>query len=72
MTSVGDDALTSLNKLPSLWYINLVGTEVTDKGIQTLASIPSLKEIYLWNSKVSEDGAAKLQAALPNAKIIYR
>jgi mono/diheme cytochrome c family protein len=72
MTSVGDDALTALNKLPSLWYINLVGTEVTDKGIQTLASIPSLKEIYLWNSKVSADGAAKLQTALPNAKIIYR
>jgi len=72
MTSVGDDALTALNKLPSLWYINLVGTEVTDKGLQTLASISSLQEIYLWNSKVSKDGVAKLQTALPNAKIIYR
>ena len=44
-------------------------TAVTDEGIMKLEDLPKHKKLYLWRSKVTKEGAAALNASLPECEI---
>lgn len=69
-TKVTDKALEQLKGLENLEYLNVYGTEVTDAGLAHLEGLKKLKSLYLWQTKVTDEGVKKLQAALPELKII--
>jgi hypothetical protein len=71
-TKVTDAGIAALKGLENLTYLNLYGTEVTDAGLETLKSMKNLKSLYLWQSKATDQGVKKLQAALPQAKIVWK
>lgn len=71
-TKVTDAGLAALKGLENLTYLNLYGTEVTDAGLDALKGMKSLKSLYLWQSKATDQGVKKLQAALPEAKIVWK
>ncbi len=68
-TAVDDDALTHLAGLEYVEYLNLYGTEVSDAGLRDLSNLGSLRSVYLWQSRATEDGAGKLQAAIPGVTV---
>ncbi|MBX3176745.1 MAG: c-type cytochrome [Candidatus Hydrogenedentes bacterium] len=68
-TGITDAGLTHIAGLKHLEYLNLYGTQVTDAGLEHLKGLPRLKKLFLWQTGVTKDGAAGLQAALPQLAI---
>ncbi len=69
-TKISDKGLEHLKGLENLEYLNLYGTEIGDAGLEHLITLKKLKSLYLWQTKVTDEGVKKLQAALPELKII--
>src|SRR5258708_7395757 len=69
-TKVTDKGLEHVKGLQNLEYLNLYGTEIGDAGLEHLANLKKLKSLYLWQTKVTDEGVKKLQAALPELKIV--
>ena len=69
-TGIGDDGTEHLATLVNLEYLNLYGTKITDKTLEHLASLKKLKSLYVWETGVTDEGVARLQAALPDLKIV--
>ncbi|MEM8955249.1 MAG: c-type cytochrome domain-containing protein [Verrucomicrobiota bacterium] len=68
-TGVTDATLEAIKELQYLEYLNLYGTGVTDASLPNIAKLKRLKAIYIWQTEISQEGAEKLQRALPDAKI---
>lgn len=68
-TGATDATVEAINELQYLEYLNLYGTGVTDACLPDIAKLKRLKAIYIWKTGISEEGAEKLQRALPDAKI---
>ncbi len=68
-TQISNEGLKYLASFPNLEQLNLYGTKISDQGLNALAKCSQLKSIYLWQTQVTEAGIAKLQKALPHAKI---
>lgn len=65
-----DRTLPHLSNLSELRQLDLYSTQVSDKGLHHLYGLKNLKELKLRDTRVTAVGAAKLQAALPNCKIL--
>lgn len=70
LTKVTDAGLAQLAGLENLEYLNLYGTAITDAGLEPLKGLAKLKSLYLWQTSVTDEGVRKLQAALPNLKVV--
>jgi Leucine-rich repeat (LRR) protein len=60
-TSVSDEDLKSLEKLPTLKALDLQGTWVTDKGIKSLEKLTALKSLSLNGTRVTNEGIKSLE-----------
>ena len=71
-TGIDDNGLQYLVEMSSLEWLDLRGCpKITDRGIIVLAEMKNLKEILLGGCKmVTPDGIQKLQALMPNCKVI--
>lgn len=69
-TKIGSSGVASLLALGNLETLNLFGTAVDDTAIDHLAQLKALKAVYLGETKVTPDGLKKLQAALPDCKVL--
>lgn len=70
-TQVTDEGLKTLAQLPSLIELSLDTGVITDKGVETLAAMTRLRRLNLYHTLVTEPGQKKLQAALPDCRIIF-
>ncbi|HVA49985.1 MAG TPA: hypothetical protein VNH11_26705 [Pirellulales bacterium] len=62
-TTITGKALTYLQTLPRLSYLNLCDTQINDGDIDALNEICSLVSVSLLGSEVTEAGLTKLQVA---------
>lgn len=70
--AIGDAGIVSLGRLTKLEYLNLRSDRnVTDLSVEPLARLRGLKTLPISLTGISEDGARRLQAALPQCKVIY-
>ena len=60
-TTTMDDALVALDSLPSVKYVHLGGSGVTDGGLQHISKLTSLERLGLEYTKVTNEGIAKLR-----------
>jgi hypothetical protein len=65
----GDDDLVHLRDLPSLEWLDLAGTNVTDAGLVHLVRLPRLMTLNLKQTKVTPQGAEQLQKAMPGTMV---
>lgn len=56
---------------PSLEELTLDTADVSDEGIETLAKFQHLRLLNLYHTTVTEKGFERLQAALPDCRIVY-
>ncbi|QDU96101.1 PDZ domain-containing protein [Lignipirellula cremea] len=70
--SITDNGLAPLAKMKGLRMLSIYYTPVGDGSLTHLTGITSAAEIKLFGTKISDDGAEKLAAALPNARIDHR
>jgi CheY-like chemotaxis protein len=68
-TDITDTGLVHLQNLQDLETLILWDTRISDAGLQHLKPLRHLKEVILWNTKVTREGAATLQAALPDCDV---
>jgi len=45
-----------LESLPSLWYLQIVQTGVTDDGLRQLDSVRNIKQMDLWENDITDEG----------------
>ena len=69
-TQVTDEGIVHLAGLQQLEYLNLYGTSVTDKALEHLVGLKNLEQLYLWQTQVTAEGVAKLEKALPKARVL--
>lgn len=69
-TQVTDAGLPKLQGLKNLEFLHLGRTQITDAGLGPLAGLKQLKTLHLTNTRVTAEGAARLQTALPECKIL--
>jgi hypothetical protein len=69
-TKVTDAGLKYLTGLTELKSLSLSFDNITDAGLESLAGLKKLEMLGLPFTKVTPAGIKKLQAALPNCKII--
>jgi len=67
---VANDDLAALAELPTLRWLDLVDTGITDAGLSYLAKLPKLETLYLNNIQVGDDGVAQL-AGLQELKMLH-
>ena len=63
--------LAHLKDHTNLTYLSLRWTKVTNAGLKHLERLTKLKHLDLSGTKVTESGKEKLQAVLPDCKIIW-
>jgi len=56
-TGISDDALTHLEGLNHLRYLNLYGTQISDTGLQNLIDLPNLDSLFIWETNVTKEAA---------------
>jgi len=66
---ITDKSLKTVAQCPRLRLLLLYDNDFTDDGLTPLHSLTRLERIGLLGTDVSADGAAALNAALPNCKI---
>jgi hypothetical protein len=59
--------LQDLTRLQKLWLHN---TQISDRAIAFLANMKDLKELYIYETHISNEGIKRLQAVLPDARIV--
>jgi hypothetical protein len=64
-----DGAVSKLQGFRDLRVLNLSSTSVTDADVGVLCQLKSLRRLSLWGTKISEDGANRIQNALPDCLI---
>jgi hypothetical protein len=57
---VGDEALSGINAVSEVIWLNLAGTEITNDGLKHLAGLP-LKKLHLERTKIGDDGLKHLK-----------
>lgn len=67
-TPITDNGLLNLRGCPRLRVLHLHGTAVTDAGLDALTGL-KLTEVGVRQTKVTEDGARKLENAVPGLKV---
>jgi hypothetical protein len=65
--AVGDDTVAALGECPDMWYVYLVGTQVTDEGLVHLIGRMKPLALYLAGCKSVTDGGIKSLAQLPDS-----
>ena len=68
-TGATDETLANLPPLPGIEAIWLIEPAITDAGIVHLKKHPDLNGLDARRTAITAEGAAKLQAALPNCDI---
>lgn len=63
---ITDESLPKLWGLKSCRELNLIDSEVTDRGLEHLHELSGLVVVFLKGSKVIEEGVEKLKLALPS------
>ena len=69
-TPITDAGLVHLSGLTTLKTLGLSRTQVTDAGLVHLTGLMALERLWIYGTQVTEVGVAKLQKALPNARLI--
>ncbi|MBW7989589.1 MAG: hypothetical protein FVQ84_06175 [Planctomycetes bacterium] len=69
--NITDAGIQHLSALTSLKYLHVADTDITDKGLDILSQLSSLHRLEISGTKTTEEGVRKLQAALPDCKIIH-
>jgi hypothetical protein len=59
-----------LERMPSLTFLYLAETGVTDAGLEHLKEMNSLKTLWLGGAKVTDSGVQELQRSLPTVTIL--
>jgi hypothetical protein len=67
---VANDDLAALADLPTLQWLELVDSGITDAGMIHLAHLPELKTLYLNNIRVGDEGIAHL-APLKELRVLH-
>ena len=67
---VSDSGLAHLQKVTKLTKLGLSYTHVSDAGLDYLQKLEHIKELYLRNTKISDAGRKRIQATLPNCRIL--
>lgn len=57
--------------MPDLAWLQLRGTQVTDRGLEQLAVLSKLKYLNIERLQITDEGIAELQRALPKCKIAH-
>lgn len=68
-SGIKDDCLLAMEPSPTLNYLNLTGTAVTNAGVETLLRKNALTEIYLFQTAVTGAEIAALQKKFPATRI---
>jgi hypothetical protein len=68
-TKATDVLASTLTKMQRLEYLNLVGTQFTDKGLIELALIKNLKQVYGWKSGMTQSGVDAFKKVRPDVKV---
>ncbi|MFZ4574925.1 MAG: c-type cytochrome domain-containing protein [Phycisphaerales bacterium] len=68
-TEVTDADLGALAGLPKLTELVLAQTKVTDVAVESIAMVPTLRRVYLWGTGMTPEGAARLRAMIPGARL---
>ncbi|MFI5381385.1 MAG: hypothetical protein ACHRHE_18975 [Tepidisphaerales bacterium] len=69
-TQITGAGLAHLKQLKALQRLDLRGTQITDAGLVHLNGLKGLEVLSLYGTKVTTEGVDKLQASLPETKII--
>lgn len=70
---ISDEGVKNFQDMTKLTWLSLSGCGgITDKSIDELQKLKSLKTLFVDMTKITPDGATKLQAALPECKVITR
>jgi len=67
---ITDAGMHHLGALTSLEYLSASDTDITDKSVNILSQLSSLRRLDVSGTKITEEGIRKLQAALPDCRII--
>ncbi len=68
-TPTSDSDLETLAKLTSLEVLGLWVTDITDAGLKYLENLKNLDSVLVGYSGVTAEGAAELNAKLPNCRV---
>ena len=68
--NVNGDELANFRRFKKLQVLCLTGQPIADEHLIHLESLANLQELYLQNTKVTDAGVSRLQAALPNCRIV--
>lgn len=68
---IGSGSLEAVAQLPSLEWLNLHNTQVTDEGLLKLKNLSKLKKVYLWNSKATPEGGEALKKEIPELEFFF-
>ena len=68
-TMVDDGMLSPITDIEYLQYLNLYGSQVTEKGVDRLLKLPSLEQLYIWQTQVEQEQLAILQKDNPSIEI---
>ncbi|MCC9604692.1 protein kinase [Blastopirellula sp. JC732] len=63
--------LTHLKSLPRLHRLQLERTNLTDEAIPYLSELKTVRVLNIANTKITPEGAAKLQAAIPQCVVLH-
>lgn len=66
---LSDAGLVHLCRVPRLEYVTISGVGITDAGLKHLEGMKQWKAIWLYQTAVTEDGAKRLQEALPDCQV---
>lgn len=69
--AVSDEGLRHIGTLTNLESLTLFCPKVTDAGMEHLRALTNLRSLDLRSTKVTPAGVARLQRALPRARIFY-
>jgi hypothetical protein len=72
LAPVANQDLVVLDQFVNLRSLNLRGASLTDDAVDELAQILTLEELNISDTQITASGEKKLQAALPNCRIIRR
>ena len=67
--TIDDDRISQLWSLDRCLYLDLSGTELTDKSIEYLSTLRNLTTLDIRDTQITEAGAERLREALPRCKV---
>jgi hypothetical protein len=71
-SSIEDDQLEELQKIPDLQVLQIANTRVTDAGLLKIAKIPRLKVLDVTGSGVTAIGVERFQQIRDDVKVVQR